>query len=111
MDAHNLPAQLTPFIGRVEELGEIAALLSDPACRLLTLVGPGGIGKTRLALEAARQSVGEGFVQPPGVANPRLDEKPSPLKGLVKHDHSRANSLTSIHASRTIHDAAYFIPL
>lgn len=38
-------------------MAEIAARLSDPACRLLTLVGPGGIGKTRLALEAARQIV------------------------------------------------------
>src|SRR5215470_17020105 len=42
------------FVGRDGELAEIARLLADPACRLLTLVGPGGIGKTRLALEAAR---------------------------------------------------------
>jgi predicted ATPase/DNA-binding CsgD family transcriptional regulator len=54
MVAHNLPAQTTPFVGRTHELADIAALLADPACRLLTLVGPGGIGKTRLALEAAR---------------------------------------------------------
>jgi len=45
----------TPFVGRTQELAEIARLLSDPTCRLLTLVGPGGIGKTRLALEAATQ--------------------------------------------------------
>jgi predicted ATPase/DNA-binding CsgD family transcriptional regulator len=45
----------TPFIGRQEELARIAALLDTDACRLLTLIGPGGIGKTRLALEAARQ--------------------------------------------------------
>lgn len=50
---HNLPTQPTPFIGREQELSEIKSLLSDPSCRLLTLVGPGGIGKTRLALEAA----------------------------------------------------------
>ena len=43
------------FVGRQDELAHIDALLSTPACRLLTLVGPGGIGKTRLALEAARQ--------------------------------------------------------
>ncbi len=53
MVAQNLPLQSTPFVGRVEELAEIINLLDTPACRLLTLVGPGGIGKTRLALEAA----------------------------------------------------------
>jgi DNA-binding SARP family transcriptional activator/predicted ATPase len=52
---HNLPPQATPFIGRSSELAEIAQrLCSDPACRLLNISGPGGIGKTRLALEAAR---------------------------------------------------------
>jgi predicted ATPase/DNA-binding CsgD family transcriptional regulator len=50
--AHNLPAQPTPFVGRHDELAEITRLLADTACHLLTLVGPGGIGKTRLALEA-----------------------------------------------------------
>lgn len=54
---HNLPSQPTPFVGREEELAEIGRLLSDPACRLLTLVGPGGIGKTRLALQTALQVV------------------------------------------------------
>jgi predicted ATPase/DNA-binding CsgD family transcriptional regulator len=43
------------FVGRENELAHIRAAFADPACRLLTLVGPGGIGKTRLALEAARQ--------------------------------------------------------
>ena len=51
---HNLPVPLTPFVGREAELIEIAERLRDPACRLLTLFGPGGVGKTRLALEAAR---------------------------------------------------------
>lgn len=53
MPAHNLPVQQTSFEGRREEVAEIAARLADPSCRLLTLVGPGGIGKTRLALHAA----------------------------------------------------------
>jgi predicted ATPase/DNA-binding CsgD family transcriptional regulator len=48
-----LPVQPTSFIGRSTELAEIEALLDNPACRLLTLVGPGGVGKTRLALEIA----------------------------------------------------------
>jgi predicted ATPase/class 3 adenylate cyclase len=56
---HNLPLQPTPFVGRTEELASIAELLVDPACRLVTLVGPGGIGKTRLALQAAEQQIGQ----------------------------------------------------
>src|SRR6188472_1398835 len=49
----NLPAPRTSFVGRTEELASIDRMLDDPDCRLLTLVGPGGVGKTRLALEAA----------------------------------------------------------
>ncbi len=48
-----LPRQLTVFIGRTRELAEIHGMLRDPTCRLLNLVGAGGIGKTRLAVEAA----------------------------------------------------------
>jgi predicted ATPase/DNA-binding SARP family transcriptional activator len=47
------PGPLTSLIGREQDLARLHALLDDPACRLVTLVGPGGIGKTRLALEAA----------------------------------------------------------
>jgi predicted ATPase/DNA-binding SARP family transcriptional activator len=43
---------MTSLIGREGDLARLHALLDDPACRLVTLVGPGGIGKTRLALEA-----------------------------------------------------------
>lgn len=49
--SYNLPAEPTPFIGRAEELAEIRRLLAET--RLLTLTGTGGIGKTRLALQAA----------------------------------------------------------
>jgi predicted ATPase len=49
----NLPVSATPLIGREKELAELGALLENPACRLVTIVGPGGIGKTRLALAAA----------------------------------------------------------
>lgn len=52
MAEHNLPPQANPLIGRKEELAYVAARLDDPACRLLTIVGPGGVGKTRLAIEA-----------------------------------------------------------
>ncbi len=50
-----LPTQSTPFIGRSQELQDLLRRLADPACRLLSLVGPGGIGKTRLALAVAQQ--------------------------------------------------------
>jgi predicted ATPase/DNA-binding CsgD family transcriptional regulator len=50
---HNLPRLLTPLVGRATELAEIGKQLADPVCSLLTLSGPGGIGKTRLAVEAA----------------------------------------------------------
>jgi predicted ATPase len=51
---HNLPGQLTAFIGRGEELAEIDDLLGEQTCRILTLVGVGGIGKTRLSIRAAK---------------------------------------------------------
>lgn len=59
---HNLPRQFTPFINRKQELAELLALLADRSCSLINLVGPGGIGKTRLALEAAQTIVDCGFV-------------------------------------------------
>ncbi|HEX6268912.1 MAG TPA: tetratricopeptide repeat protein, partial [Anaerolineales bacterium] len=49
----NLPIFPTPLIGREREEEQLSQLLRDPQCRLLTLVGPGGIGKTRLAIETA----------------------------------------------------------
>ena len=53
---HNLPLQPTPFIGRVEDLAHLCEMLADPASRLVTLVGVGGIGKTRLATQAALEA-------------------------------------------------------
>jgi DNA-binding CsgD family transcriptional regulator len=47
--SHTLPVQTTPFVGREAELAEIARLLGDPTVRLVTILGSGGIGKTRLA--------------------------------------------------------------
>ena len=53
-----LPAPADELIGRDAELAEIAGVLAEPGVRLLTLVGTGGVGKTRLALEAARRVAG-----------------------------------------------------
>ncbi len=49
-----LPGQLTAFINRDRELADILERLNDASCRLLTLTGPGGVGKTRLSLQAAQ---------------------------------------------------------
>lgn len=66
----------TPFLGREKELTEIAEMLREPACRLLNLIGPGGIGKTRLALQVANDNAS---VFPNGIWF-------IPLAGLSSHE-------------------------
>ncbi len=55
--ANNLPIQTTPFIGREQEVATLCGLLRRPEVRLVTLSGPGGVGKTRLALHVAAEMV------------------------------------------------------
>ncbi|MEZ4594814.1 MAG: BTAD domain-containing putative transcriptional regulator [Chloroflexota bacterium] len=79
---HNLPEILTPFIGRETELTQLAERLTNPTYRLITLVGPGGIGKTRLALEAARANLhryadGAFFIALDGMSS--ADEMPAAI--------------------------------
>src|SRR5215213_264636 len=56
---NNLPLQPTPLVGREKEVSEVCDLMRGEATRLLTLTGPGGIGKTRLALQAAADLLDE----------------------------------------------------
>ncbi|MGD2060355.1 MAG: adenylate/guanylate cyclase domain-containing protein, partial [Acidimicrobiia bacterium] len=55
---NNLPRQATEFLGRVDEMAAIQTMLESAGTRLLTLFGPGGAGKTRLALQVAAEQVG-----------------------------------------------------
>jgi predicted ATPase/DNA-binding XRE family transcriptional regulator len=56
LPGHGPPHPPTPIVGRLKETAAATALLLDPEVRLLTLTGPGGVGKTRLALEAAAKA-------------------------------------------------------
>ena len=72
---HNLPAPLTSFLGREQDLARLEKLLGE--ARLVTLTGPGGTGKTRLALQAAAQAVerfpdGVWLAELAGIADPGL---------------------------------------
>ncbi len=66
-----IPAAKTPLIGRETELARLRDLMTDPDLRIVTLTGPGGIGKTRLAMEAGRQTAG---LFPGGVCFVQLDK-------------------------------------
>ncbi len=75
--APHLPRQATPFVDREAELAKLAAQLANPACRLLTIMGPGGVGKTRLALQAATGHVtifadGAAFIPLAAITDPLI---------------------------------------
>jgi predicted ATPase/class 3 adenylate cyclase len=100
---HNLPPRTTVFVGREEETRQLQRLLTDPAVRLLTLLGPGGIGKTRLAIETAATLIdafGDGVWFAPlaelrdpdliapaiaGALGVRTSVDQSPLEAVVAH--------------------------
>lgn len=119
-----LPAPVTPLVGRERELALLAQRLADPGCRVLTLTGPGGVGKTHLALEAARRhapACGDGayLVSLSAVAEPALltsaivsalalspEGASPPLTRLREHLSTRTVLLVLDGAEHLAHDAA-----
>lgn len=104
---HNLPVQLTSFVGREKELGDTCRLLKDT--HLLTLTGPGGTGKTRLALRTAAEVMpdypdgvwlvelaslaGPSYILPALAAVFNLREVPGRSLSVVVADYLRAKTL------------------
>ena len=76
-DVPVLPAPLTALLGRERELGEVESLLARPSVRLVTLLGSGGIGKSRLAVEVASRARARGDAEVAPRA--RGDERPGML--------------------------------
>jgi predicted ATPase/class 3 adenylate cyclase len=97
LERSNLPIAASPMIGRARELEELTGLLSDGA-RLVTVVGPGGTGKTRLALQAAAELVGAfddvwfvplAALRDPQLVVPTVAQTIGAAEGLAEHLASR----------------------
>ncbi len=84
----NLPVPATPFLGRRSEVSEVVELVKRPDVRLVTLTGPGGTGKTRLALQAVAEAADE-F---PGRFVVGAARAASRSRGRVGDDRKRARS-------------------
>jgi predicted ATPase/class 3 adenylate cyclase len=94
LDATNLPVAANPLLGREKELAELIPLLQD-GTRLLTITGPGGTGKTRLALQVAAELVGSfadgvfwvplGALREPGLVLPTISQTIGGHGDLAEH--------------------------
>ena len=122
---HNLPPQPTSFVGREDEIERGLTSLLDPQTRVLTLLGPGGIGKTRLALEIASRltdrfadgvwfvplaAINESELVPQTIASAlgvRESVDQSPLDALIAHLATREALLVLDNLKQV--DAAYTI--
>ncbi|MDQ4149714.1 MAG: AAA family ATPase, partial [Actinomycetota bacterium] len=121
---HNLPTPLTSFVGRERELREIAKRLRDN--RLVTLTGPGGTGKTRLAVQvghavmpeyedgvfmALLSSVADPALVPSAIAQALTlrEQGPNPLEETVKQHVSSKNMLLILDNFEHLLDAAFFV--
>jgi DNA-binding SARP family transcriptional activator/predicted ATPase len=101
---HNLPAPLTACVGRQAALEELCRKLAAPTCRLLTLLGPGGIGKSRLAIEAGHALLP---VFPEGIFLVSLDTRQSDQSlapiiaqevGLSKRSDGKLSNILTTHS-------------
>jgi predicted ATPase/DNA-binding SARP family transcriptional activator len=111
-----LPAQSTQFIGRDEEIEQICEILENPECRMLTIVGPGGSGKTRLAIQAANRCASltdqKAILFPDGIyyaslANLNLPEQIPPILATalrLELNRPVTHSLNSEEAAQQVHE-------
>lgn len=108
-EIYGLPAPLAPLVGREVELAELWIWLSDPDRRLINIIGPGGIGKTRLVNQAIRQVAGmfaNGVVyvslSAPGISLSLADALATALRLPTKHDLSALDEVNAYFNHREI---------